>query len=532
MIDDVKQKVLRIPAPDPGNIIGYEYEVEEQPLVLQDQWEFQEESPVRESHYSLHLPAGWEYRAAWLNHAEVKPTQGGNNDWQWVVTDVKEIRREEEMPPFHGIAGQMIVSFFPSGGPSVKNGFSNWREMGVWYANLEAGRFEASPEMKQKVASLTASATTTLAKMQAVAQFVQHDIRYVAIELGIGGWQPHSASDVFTHHYGDCKDKANLMRSMLREIGVDSYQVAINTERGSIAAETPAHLGFDHQILAIKLPPSVADSSLFAVLQYPKLGTLLFFDPTNEVTPFGQIGGYLEGNYGLLLMPDGGDLVELPVQPTAMNSIQRTGKLSLDATGNLKGDVSEIRVGDRAWTQRSQLRTVTKEIDKIKPVENLLAGSLAEFHVQKVSLINLNNTDKPFGFEYSFEAPNYAKGAGNLLLVRPRVLGTKSSSLLETKEARKFPIEFEGPAKDTDIFDITLPTGYAVDDLPAPVDADFTFASYHSKSEVKGNVIHYTRTFEVKELSVPVSKAAELKQFYRVIAGDERNAVVLKPVSP
>ena len=81
-------------------------------------------------------------------------------------------------------------------------------------------------------------------------------------------------------------------------------------------------------------------------------------------------------------------------------------------------------------------------------------------------------------------------------------------------------------------FDITLPTGYTVDDLPPPVDADFSFASYHSKSEVYGNVIHYTRTFEVKELSVPVSKAAELKQFYRTIAGDERNAAVLKPVTP
>jgi hypothetical protein len=222
----------------------------------------------------------------------------------------------------------------------------------------------------------------------------------------------------------------------------------------------------------------------------------------------------------------------LPVKPATMNSVQRSAKLSLDATGTLKGNVSEVRFGDRAWRQRWQLRTVTKDIDKIKPIESLLAGSLAEFHIASASLVNLANTDQPFGFEYSFVAPNYAKTAGNLLLVRPRVLGHESSSLLETKEPREFPVEFEGPAKDTDTFDITLPVGYAVDDLPAPVDADFSFASYHSKSEVNGNVIHYTRTFEVKELSVPVSKAAELKQFYRTIAGDERNAAVLKPVSP
>src|SRR5208282_4156556 len=71
--------------------------------------------------------------------------------------------------------------------------------------------------------------------------------------------------------------------------------------------------------------------------QHPKLGRILFFDPTNDVTPFGQIGGYLQANYGLLVTPDGGELVELPQQPSAMNSIQRVGKLTLDANGMLKG---------------------------------------------------------------------------------------------------------------------------------------------------------------------------------------------------
>ena len=65
--------------------------------------------------------------------------------------------------------------------------------------------------------------------------------------------------------------------------------------------------------------------------------------------------------------------------------------------------------------------------------------------------------------------------------------------------------------------------------MPPPVDAEYSFASYHSKTEVKGNVIGYTRTFEVKELSVPASKAEELKKFYRIIASDERNNVVLRP---
>jgi predicted transglutaminase-like cysteine proteinase len=528
LISDVKYKVLRIPAPDPGNIVGYEYEVEERPFFMQDWWEFQETDPVRESHYSLQLPSGWEFKASWMNHAEVKAMEAGNNRWEWAVTDVSPIRHEPEMPPFAGVAGQMVVTLYPAGGKAA-TGFAEWQDLGKWVNDLLAGRIDPSPELKRQVATVTAGKITQLAKMQAIAQFVQHDIRYVAIELGIGGWQPHPAAEVFSHRYGDCKDKALLMRSMLKEIGIDSFQVAINTHRGAILPATPPHnFGFNHNIIAVKLPEGLNDPSLVATVQHPKMGRILYFDPTDEMIPFGQIRGELQANYALLVTTDGGELTPLPQQPSGMNSIERTGKLALDEKGTLTGQVKEMRLGERASSERWAQRAVTTEKDRIKPIEKLLANSLSSFNITHASVINMTLTDKPFGFDYTFESNNYAKNAGGLLLVRPRVLGNKGEGILETKEPRKFPIEFPGPARDTDNFEITIPAGYVVDDVPPPVDADYGFASYHSKTEVKGNVINYQRTFEVKELSVPVSRADELKKFYRIISSDERNTVVLK----
>jgi len=527
LVSDVKYKVLRIPASEPGNVIGYEYEAEERPFFLQDTWEFQESDPVLESHYSLQLPPGWEYKSSWLNHTEVKPADSGNNLWQWTVSDIGPIRREPAMPPVEGVTGQMIVTLFPAGGKAA-TGFVAWSDMGKWYSDLLAGRLDASPEMKQQVSTVTAGKSAQLAKMQAIASFVQHNIRYVAIELGIGGWQPHPAPEVFAHRYGDCKDKATLTRSMLHEIGIDSYHVVINTERGAVTPDTPAHHGFNHAILAIKVPDALDDQSLVAVLHHPKLGRILFFDPTDEMTPFGQIRGALQSNYALLVTTDGGELLALPQQPSSMNSIERTGKLKLDGSGNLIGEVHEVRLGERASSERWALRTIAKDSDRIKPIETLLANSLSNFNITKASITNLNLTDQPFGFEYAFQSSGYAKNAGGLLLVRPRILGNKGYGFLETKEPRKFPIEFDGPARDTDTFEIAIPEGYVVDDIPAAVDADYGFASYHSKIEVRGNVIDYKRTFEVKELSVPVSRAEELRKFYRIIAGDERSTVVLK----
>src|SRR5260370_19649734 len=186
LLTNVKARLLKNPAADPGNIVGYEYEEEEQPFVLQDVWHFQERNPVREAHYTLQLPSGWEYKATWMNYPEAKPAQAGNQS-QWVVSEVKGIKHEENMPPWQGVAGQMIVSFFPPGGAAQNQGFQNWKQMGIWYQGLTSGRRDASPELKQKVASLTSSAGTPLAKLKALGDFTQRDIRYVAIELGIGG---------------------------------------------------------------------------------------------------------------------------------------------------------------------------------------------------------------------------------------------------------------------------------------------------------------------------------------------------------
>ena len=528
LITDVRSKLLQIPAADPGNIVGYEVEQELRPYVLQDDWLFQRPIPTGEARYTLQLPPGWEYKAAWFNHAEIAPTSAGNNQWQWVVKNVPAVKEEKEMPPWRGVAEQMVLSVIPSGG-SQNRGFQNWDDMGNWHAGLTRGRRDSSPEIKQKVADLTASAKSPVEKMKAIAAFAQREIRYVAIELGIGGYQPHAAKDVFGHRYGDCKDKATLVSTMLSEMGVESYYIVINSERGAVTPGMPPQIGiFDHVILAIKLPEGVSDPSLVAFMEDPKLGKLLIFDPTDEMTPFGQLRGALQANYGLLVTPSGGELVELPRLPSSLNTTERFAKLQLDAKGTLSGDIREVRRGDPAVYQRYVLQAASQQSDKIKPIETVLSHSLGTFQITKATMGNLAQTNLPFVYDYSLVAENYAKPAGDLLLVRPRVMGYESRDLLETKEARRYAVEFAGPWKDSDTFEIALPAGYEVDDLPPPVNADYSFASYHSKAEVNGKTLKYTRTFEIKELSVPVSKVDELKKFYREIGNDERNIAVLK----
>jgi hypothetical protein len=185
-----------------------------------------------------------------------------------------------------------------------------------------------------------------------------------------------------------------------------------------------------------------------------------------------------------------------------------------------------------AASQRSALQSAVQDIDQIKPVESMLTHSLGTFHIVKAAVANKATITQPLEWHYTLEAERYAKVAGELLLVRPRVMGSQASGLLETKEPRRHPIEFETPERNTDEFEITLPENYSVDDLPPAVNEDLGFVAYRSASEVKGRVLRYTRTFEIKQLSVPAAKADDLKHFYRAIANDERMSAVLKRATP
>src|SRR5204863_2923216 len=231
--------------------------------------------------------------------------------------------------------------------------------------------------------------------------------------------------------------KVTLLSSMLKEIGVESHYVIINTERGAVVPTTPPNMGFNHAILAIQLPAGVDTSTLPAVLDHKTLGKILFFDPTSELTPFGYLPGGLQANTAMLVTPAGGELVTLPQSASALNGVQRTAKLSLSENGDLRGDVRDTFVGDAAAGQRWSLRTARQDVDQIKPVESMLTHSLSTFAIEKAFVVNLGEIAKPLIWNYTLSVDHYAKNAGDLLLVRPRVFGSFSSGLMETKEARQ-----------------------------------------------------------------------------------------------
>ena len=115
LASDVRVKYIHIPASEVGNVVGYEIEQEGRPYVFETDWSPQQTVPVVETHFTLQLPPGWEFRAAWVNHSDLQPKISGNN-YEWVLKDIPEIKYEEDMPPWRGVAARMALVRGPDQG--------------------------------------------------------------------------------------------------------------------------------------------------------------------------------------------------------------------------------------------------------------------------------------------------------------------------------------------------------------------------------------------------------------------------------
>ncbi len=524
LYSDVRFRHAKAPAGEqPGTIIGFEYEVRYVNWLKQVSWVYQERIPVRRTEFTLQLPAGWEYKSAWSGGKDPAPERLSDNRWKWTQSDVPAIHDDEELMPHpYGLEARGEFAYF---GPNSGTGQGgSWENIAKWQSELAAGRRTPSPQITAKVHDLIAGKNDFDSKVRAITDYVQSNIRYVGIEIGIGGYQPHAAADVFRYGYGDCKDKATLLSSMLQEAGVQSEYVIVETDRGIVHPDLPA-LVFDHMILAIDLPPDAPLAKYESVVKAKSGKKYLLFDPTSEYTPLGELPSYAESNYVLLVAEGSGELLHLPTIDPAMNILERTGKFKLAIDGTLAGEVVEDRTGYHALRERYAFKAANEQ-QRSKYVENFLNQSLKQFSLQNPHIEGLETRGK-LTLKYGFTTTSYAQKIGALMLVRPRVVGEKDLGL-DFSKPRLYPVELHGSSKESDTYEIELPEGYTVDDIPDPVKIDVGFASYQSKTEIKGQTLSYHREYVVRSVEIDPEKFAQLKAFEGRIGADERAAVVLK----
>jgi hypothetical protein len=521
LYSDIHYLTATAPAAYPGSVIAFEYEVRRHSYVNQINQFIAEPNPVREVAVGLTLPSGWEFKDFWSAEAPMAPVQTAPNHWEWTARDLPGVQEEAMMPPLLTIRGRMGIAYYrPGAGANA----SSWKALGDWYTGLTTGRRDPTPEITSQVQSLIAGKADFDSKLRALTGFLQSEVRYVAIEIGVGGFQPHPVGEIFHYRYGDCKDKAALLSSMLQVAGIHSDFVLIDTDRGFVNPAVPS-TWFDHAILAIELPVDVKDDSYRSVVTAKSGKRYIIFDPTDEYTPVGSLRSELQDSYALLVTGSGGELIRTPLFPPEANTLTRVGHFVLTADGSLSGEVTEDRSGDFAMQERYHLRT-TDQRERTLAFERWLGRSLQGFSVEKVDIQQAGQIRKDVLTTYRFTTPQYGQMRGPLMLLRARVLGD-DSQYVEHKP-RHYPVELNSATRRTDTYEIQIPPEYTVEELPDPVKIDVGFASYQSKFAVDGSQLRYWREYVVRDLSVPAEKYADWVRLQGRIGADQDSAVILK----
>jgi hypothetical protein len=365
-------------------------------------------------------------------------------------------------------------------------------------------------------------------KLSRITEYIQKNIRYFIVAKGIGGWQAHSAEEIFRNRYGDCKDKTTLLISMLQSIGIRAVYLHVDSRRGVIDPNAPSLVG-NHMITAIELPEGASDARLMARAKTSSGKDLLIFDPTDEETPVGLIRQELQGAWGNLSDGDGSQVLEMPVLKPESAGLVREGAFDLRVDGGLAGDLHETFVGDDATDERWFLKdSDAKEVREA--LEKRLAADLPGVVFKDYAFKGTPDLDQPLKLDLHVDAAMYAHPSGSLLLLRPRILGSHAHAAPDVMEGkpRTYPIEIGHPGRWRDSFDVTLPAGYAVDELPEPVNVDMDFASYHASATAKGNMLHYEREYVVRAVEIPATRGADYRKLEGAIVMDERGTAVLK----
>jgi hypothetical protein len=524
MFEDYKRRIARAPAADPGGIIAYEYEQRVRPYVTEETWEFQDEIPHLTQSFTLELPAGYTYATVWAHHAEAQAVDLEHQRWRWEMNNMAavDLKRVPLSPAVGALAGRMTVHY---SGPGIANATDGtWKSVGEWYSVLAKDRLAPTPEIVSKAQELTAGKADFYDKTEAIAEFVQKQVRYFAIEVGIGGWQPHAAGDIFHNRYGDCKDKATLLSAMLSTVGVHSALMLVDVHRGFVDPASPS-IYADHMIAAIEVPKGYESPRLRSLVTAQTGRRYLIFDPTWDKTPFGQLEHELQGGYGVLMEGADTQAIQLPLLDPALNTIHRTAAFRLDADGILKGTVTEKRFGDLAEIRR-EVYSMGDAKQQTDFLDHMLGRDFTAFSATDVKVENVDALNKDFTLTYSLSADRYAKTMGSLLMVRPRVLG--DLDIDTDHKTRTVPINLDETMQAVDEYSIEIPDGYSVDELPDPVKLDLGFAAYQSDVQVTGNTLHYKRTYTIRQITLPASRYADVQKLAGVIASDEESSAVLK----
>lgn len=469
---------------------------------------FGDRAPVWRKIYTLEAPENKPlfFHARSLDVDPTVALENGRKRWSWDVRDLQKIDPEEAMPPVTEIGASLQISTF-----------KDWDEFSTWYHHLIRKQFESSDAIRLKVSELTTGLTTREEKVRAIYEFVVSEVRYIAWEFGVHGFKPYKASTIFDRRFGDCKDKATLICTMLGELDIQAYPVLIegtqNREREDFTLPLVSH--FNHCIAYVPRDDDATRSGRF-------------IDGTAEHHPYGTLPTMDYGAKVLIVRPDGSELADIPWNTPDERMIDETVTVTLRADGGASISQLNRLTGGFAVAARSGFEIIG---ERTRQLEAILGQRFPGVTVKNVETSPLDDLSEQVWIRTEYEVPRYLEPTSDGFKLPPPtdLFGsTQSINRWIARETRQWDLSLGTPMRSMLRIELDLPAELQLSSDPDQIEGSTPFGQFKFSAALEGRKLVLERDLVLSAPRVPAAGYASFRALLESVQESRNRTIRLK----
>jgi transglutaminase-like putative cysteine protease len=475
-----------------GAVLEYKYRLRIRGHTLWHSWSFQDVVPTLISRFTLVSPA--EYPVIWklygidITPRGAKVPAGFKQTTMWEAHDLQALHTEFAMPSARELEARLAIA---------PRGFRSWDDVAKWYEELADPQASAGSRIKATVDRITAGAPNDRAKLQKIYEWVQEQVRYMAVEIGIGGYQPHASEEVCSKLYGDCKDMTTLLCSMAAYVGIDVRQVLVSTwQNGKPDTSLATPLQFNH---AIAFAPTIDGG--------------IWMDATEKWCRFGEVPWYDQGLPVLVVEKEGrGRIITTPRDSAVSNFSREQWQVTLDSSGAAAVRGDSWFTGMLAIEHRDEIGDLGPT-DQRRWFEMYLAERCPGVMLDSLKILGMRPVGEGLQLHYTFHTPMFATRRGSTLLMQPRWVNALGLAEYFRSPTRHHPVRFRFGMRNEISLNVDLPSGWGLAE-PEATDA-FTspFGSVHWTCLADGPVLKLQSVYTFAGNEIDTSRYGEFQKF-------------------
>ena len=509
MYANVLDKVISFPVAGPGSTI--ELQLTETREATKDGSfsgveYFGGDDPYLDHELTLLYPADVEVRAAELGGiAELGELRrkNGRGKITWSAEDVGALPPEGNAPPRSELLPRIMYS-----------SYQDWDEAAAFFAGEFFPHVQSDGAVAEHAAQVTAEYTEQDHKTYSFFIDVATGIRNIYLNLGLGGYEPNDASLVLENKYGDTRDKAVLLVSGLRSLGVDAYPALVRGQRTTFVESVPTLKQFDRMLVAV-----------------PGEEGYTFFDPMLDDVALGYLR-WGRGNTALVVKDDGsGELVGIPAFEPEENVSRHTVSMGFRPDGPTEASVSCELTGrfDRRARRELKDATPSEAEDFFEATANAFSPGGESLHTSVSDLKRLNG---PCRIQQVVSVTDFAVKQGDFMIVRVPEFPFEFARIDFYPSLAERELPFDTPCELVSEYwcKIVLPVGYDAVRIPEAVAVDTPVARFELRCDYDrdARTIHWKETITLREKTIPIESYAEFKDAYDTLVSPKSRLVLLQ----